>query len=130
MPRGYFDLLHGFPTRRAVRALYRQLGTWKRVASALGGTYSPAYWCEVAHGDLKASAAAENLLRRVWTWPPKDMRRLDAMDPADLARAIRNRREVENDPDNLLAPSVSDALRPGGGSGQLAPAPRVASQST
>jgi hypothetical protein len=47
-----------------VSALYRRLGTWARVATACGGTYSRTYYWRIARGTLPASPAIqEGILR-------------------------------------------------------------------
>ena len=85
-------IYESFNPAKAVRALYRALGTWRKVADFLDG-YSPAYWCLVAHGR-RPSRRAENLLRRVFGLPPRGVTRWWNVSTEDLAWYLRNRREL------------------------------------
>ena len=74
-------------------ALYKRQGTWRAVASCLGG-YSPGYWCLVAKGVVRPSREAENLLRRYLGLAPRRVRKLWDMRVGDLAWYLRHRRAV------------------------------------
>ena len=79
-----------FNPAQAVLALYRRLGTWRGVADALGGDYSPATWDLVAQGH-KPSREVENTLRRYLRLPPRGCSKWSNMRTADVAWYLTHR---------------------------------------
>jgi hypothetical protein len=79
-----------FDVKAALLLLYRRLGTWRRVAHAIGA-YSAAYWSCVARGALTPSRRAENRLRRLFHVWPVGIHTVHDLSPQDLAWFLRHR---------------------------------------
>ena len=74
--------------RQQVCELHERLGSWHRVAAAIGA-YSAAYWDLVAQGKVDPSPKARAALRRAL-----GLCRLAEMEPTDLAWRLRHRETV------------------------------------